>query len=49
MSGARLWAFLTGCVLVVVPAIAGVYNGATVLGFILMAVTPLTLIAGRRD
>jgi hypothetical protein len=49
MSGARLLAFLTGCLLVVVPAIAGVYNGATVLGALLMIATSAAQIRSRRD
>jgi hypothetical protein len=36
MAGGRLWTFLAGGLLVVIPSVAGVYNGSTFLGVVLM-------------
>jgi hypothetical protein len=49
MSGARLWAFLAGSALVVVPSVCGVYNGATLLGVLMMAGVLVVQFVGRRD
>lgn len=49
MSGARLMTFLAGSALVVIPSVAGVYNGATALGFLLMIVTSVAQIRSHRD
>ena len=49
MSGARLWAFLIGSALVVIPSLAGVYNGSTVLGVLMMGGALIAQLVGRRD